>query len=186
MTPANHEPLEQLVEKATGGNREAFSEIARRLMKPIVALTYRMTGDRDTAFDLAQETFVTAWQRLKSFRGEAGFESWLYRIATNKTLNHLESERRLAAPRATDPDPADNSGTPETILEKRQMREDVLAFMRTLPEQQRVVFNLRFYRELQFDEIATILGKSVGTVKTHYREAVKKLRVFAKAKGWRV
>jgi len=68
---------------------------------------------------------------------------------------------------------------------KKELRENVLAFMESLPAQQRLVFNLRFYQQLSFEEIAATTGKALGTVKTNYREAVKKLRRVALEKGWR-
>lgn len=154
-------------------------------MKPVAALAYRMTGDRDASFDLAQDTFVSAWQNLGGYRGEAGFESWVLRIAGNKTLNHLKAERRTVTGYRFDGETAEISTEPDSALVKEELRRGVLEFMQSLPEQQRLVFNLRFYRELTFEEIATVLDKAIGTVKTNYREAVKKLRVHAMEKGWR-
>ena len=191
MTVGDHEgrqiqtDLKDLVDKAASGDRAAYSEIVRQLMKPVVALAYRMTGDREAAFDLAQDTFVSAWQNLDSFRGEAKFESWLYRIASNKTLNYLQSRKRYQTGVDEEYSNAQAaSDSPETDLEREELRRDVLEFMKTLPEQQRIAFDLRFYRELPFEEIATILNKAVGTVKTNYREAVQKFREFAKQRGW--
>jgi RNA polymerase sigma-70 factor (ECF subfamily) len=177
--------LKDLVEKAVSGDRTAYSEIVRRLMKPMVALAYRMTGDREAAFDLAQDTFISAWQNLDSFRGEAKFESWLYRIASNKTLNYLQSRKRYQV--GMDEGHSSNEAaadSPEVDFERQELRRDVLEFMKTLPEQQRIAFDLRFYRELPFEEIASVLNKAVGTVKTNYREAVQKLRDYAKQRGW--
>ncbi len=177
--------LKDLVEKAVSGDRAAYSEIVRRLMKPMVALAYRMTGDREAAFDLAQDTFVSAWQNLDSFRGEAKFESWLYRIASNKTLNYLQSRKRYQVGIDEEHSPTQVSdASPETEFERQELRRDVLEFMNTLPEQQRIAFDLRFYHELPFEEIASVLNKAVGTVKTNYREAVQKFREYAKQRGW--
>ena len=155
-------------------------------MKPIVALTYKMTRNRDAAHDLAQETFLAAWDHRSDFRGQTGFNSWLYKIATNKTLNYLASPKQVVLP-------ADEylagavseSDNPENVLVKKEMRQNVLEFMGTLPAQQRIVFNLRFYNNLPFAEIARLTGKAEGTVKTSYREAVRKLRKLAIEKGWR-
>ena len=155
-------------------------------MKPLVAMTYRMTRDRDSAVDLAQDACVAAWQKLHTFRGESKFESWLFSIAINKARNFLQSR----ALRATDNLPSEmvdqsSDVNPETELTRSELRRDVFAFMQSLPEQQQVAFNLRFYRQLSFDEIAKATGRALGTVKTNYREAVKKLREFALEKGWR-
>jgi len=188
MARTDTEIIDRLVSRAQAGDRAAFSQLVRLTMNDITALTYRMTGDPDAARDLAQETFVSAWQKLESFRGDARFENWLYRIASNKALNYLAS----AAHRQTDSlDRADTiepaaspDGSPDVKLEREQLREGVLSFMKTLPPGQRAVFDLRFYQQLSFDEIAQVTGKALGTVKTHYREAVAKLRTYAIEKGW--
>ena len=186
MKESNRDRIQPLIEKAKAGDRDAFSEIVRIMMKPITALTYRMTQNREAAFDLAQDTFLAAWQNLSGFRGEAGLESWLYRIATNKTLNFLASPKSTVV--ASDDyrlTGMTDGATPEKILIQKELKDSVLDFMATLPNQQRLVFNLRFYKNLSFVEISKMTGNAEGTVKTNYREAVKKLREYMKEKGWR-
>ena len=180
--------IANLVERATAGDRQAYSELVRLKMNQVVAFTYRMTQDKDSALDLAQETFLAAWESIKSYRGDARFSTWLHRIAANKTLNYLKkSSRTVTLGDAVDETmgAAHESQAPDTQMQRQQLRRHVLEFMRTLPEQQRLVFDLRFYKEHSFDEIASITGRALGTVKTNYREAVKKLRLFAREKGWR-
>lgn len=190
MRNADREIVQYLVRRAQKGDKEAFSRLVRLMMKDVVALTFRMTQDRDGAFDLAQETFVSAWQSIRSFREEAKFESWLYRIAANKALNYLKqrSRRPVASIDSLETETLVSglsSHNPEQLLRAKEMQKGVLEFMAELPDQQRLVFDLRFYKELTFEEIAKITGKAVGTVKTHYREAIIKLRAFAERKGWR-
>jgi RNA polymerase sigma factor (sigma-70 family) len=190
MVSTDHEIVQYFVRRAKEGDKEAFSRLVRLMMKDVVALTYRMTQDRDGAFDLAQETFVSAWQSLRSFREEAKFESWLYRIASNKALNYLKhrSKRPTMSIDSLETEASVSgpiSRNPEQLLQVKEMQKDVLEFMAELPDQQRLVFDLRFYKELTFEEIAKFTGKAVGTVKTHYREAIIKLRAFAERKGWR-
>lgn len=184
MTNRETERMHELAEKARDGDRGAFSEIVRIMMSKLLAHTYRMTGDRDAAIDLAQETMVTAWEQRDSWRGEAGFGSWLYRIATNKTLNYLDSSRRHQELNQQAPTSSTISDAPDRAVEREELRRRVLGFMATLPPAQRTVFDLRFYRQLSFDEIARVTERAVGTVKTSYREAVKKLRALALAEGW--
>jgi RNA polymerase sigma-70 factor (ECF subfamily) len=185
MTGASNDILETLVEQARAGDRQAFSEIVRRLMSQVTALTYKMTGDRDTALDLAQDSFISAWEKLRTYRGEASFTGWLYRIATNKTLNYLKSASRQTTMNEL-PEQADSTdqASPERTIHRKELAEQVWQFMATLPPQQRVIFELRFYKEMSFAEIAEATDRALGTVKTGYREAVKKLRVFARDKGW--
>ncbi len=184
------EIVEFLVRQAKEGNREAFSKLVRLFMKRMTALTYRMTQNRESALDLVQETFLTAWEKLHTYRGEAKFENWLYTIASHKTLNYLkkQSQRQENSWDEVSSDsmvPLTDYADPETQLREKEMREEILRFYQLLPDQQRVVFDLRYYKGLSFDEIAQVTGKALGTVKTHYREAVKKLREYAKQQRWR-
>jgi RNA polymerase sigma-70 factor (ECF subfamily) len=186
MNKPGKEELDELVARAIDGDKTAFSEVVRRMMNPVVAFTYRMTRERESAIDLAQDTFVAAWQKLKTYRGESKFESWLFAIAANKTLNFIKTrDRQRGDSLESTHIELTTTDTPETEMAKKELRENVLAFMESLPVQQRLAFNLRFYQQLSFEEIAKTTGKALGTVKTNYREAVKKLRRMALEKGWK-
>jgi RNA polymerase sigma-70 factor (ECF subfamily) len=188
MVEQDHERIAELVVLAQTGDRNAFSQIVRIMMNDVVALTYRMTGDRDTALDLAQDSFVAAWEKLGGFRRKARFASWMYRIVYNKTLNFLERSRRTRSlsevPEETSRYGTDNQVSPDETLYRHELAERVLRFMESLPPQQRWVFDLRFYKGLTFDEISRVTGRAAGTVKTHFREAVSKLREQAQSEGW--
>jgi len=186
MNKPGKEELDELVAKAIDGDKTAFSEVVRRMMNQVVAFTYRMTRERESAVDLAQDSFVAAWQKLKTYRGESKFESWLFAIAANKTLNFIKTRDRQRGEPAGDTrfEPA-TTYTPETEMVQKELRENVLAFMESLPVQQRLAFNLRFYQQLSFEEIAKTTGKALGTVKTNYREAIQKLRRVALERGWK-
>lgn len=151
-------------------------------MSPVVALTYKMTRDKDAALDLAQDTFVAAWENLRDFKSDAKFEAWLYRIATNRTLNYINRKKR----RANDSSIAEYASNQnlEREFDQKELRKRVLDFTAQLPVQQRLAFELRFYKQLSFEEMAEVTGKAVGTVKTLYREAIKKLRQTAVKEGW--
>jgi RNA polymerase sigma-70 factor (ECF subfamily) len=189
MADIDYEIVEYLVAKSREGDREAFSDIVRMMMKDVVALTYRMTQDREIACDLAQDTFISAWQKLPEFRGDAKLQSWLYRIAANKTLNCLKQRScRREIPLDDAPISAMPSESilsdPDRSLQGKELQKAVLEFMAELPPQQRLIFDLHFYKQQTFEEIARMTGKAVGTVKTNYREAVIKLRDWARQKGW--
>ena len=186
MTKEDYEAIDRLAARARLRDRAAFSQIVRSMMNKVVALTYRMTNDREAALDLAQDTFLAVWESLPSFRGEAGFTTWLYRIASNKALNFLK-KRSLGQTktRVESCDQASLKDAPDRHFEERLLRADFLEFMSQLPAQQRLVFELRFYEEMPFAEIARLMDKSIGTVKTHYRQAVGKLRQYAADRGWR-
>ncbi len=182
MARIDSERISSLLEQARKGDRQAFSEIVRIMMNPVAALTYKMTRDKDTALDLAQDAFVAAWENLGDFKGEAKFESWLYRIAANRTLNYLKRESRQVDDTAIG-DYA-SAGNPEKEFQQKQLKQRILDFMEGLPAQQKLAFELRFYKQLSFEDMADVTGKAVGTVKTLYREAVKKLREIAVREGW--
>jgi RNA polymerase sigma-70 factor (ECF subfamily) len=189
MATKADEEIEILAKQARSGDRGAFSKIVRLTMNQITALTYRMTGDSDTAQDLAQDSFVAAWEKLPTFRGQAKFTSWLNQIAVNKSLNYLNlaSTRRnqpLENSRADIFEASASAQNPERALGVKLLRRNIREFMNGLPEMQRAAFELRFYQGLSFGEIAAQLNKAEGTVKTHYRQAVLKLRQLATEKGW--
>lgn len=173
----------RLVSLAQQGGRKAFSKLMKQHMNKVLALTYRMTGDRNTALDLTQETFLTAWEKLSGFRGESSFSSWLFRIASNKSINFLKSSDRLRSVETVAMIEStlykNRSVDPHNELVSKELQERVLSFMMRLPAQQRLAFELRFYKQLKFEEIATVTGSALGTVKTNYREAIKKLRQLA-------
>lgn len=157
-------------------------------MKPVLALTYRMTNDRDAASDLAQDTFISAWEKIASYQRTGSFKNWIYRIATNKTLNFLEKEKRMVGSddlESLQDSIESDAFTPDRSMEQKQIRRSIQNFVDSLPARQKLAFELRFYNELTFEEIARITGNALGTVKTNYREAIQKLRKFAKAKGLR-
>lgn len=155
-------------------------------MRPLAALAHRITGDRDCALDLAQETLITGWEKLDSFSDDGSFSSWLYKIASNKSLNHLRLSRRRKELEVQEfsGEPGSGSTLPDRDLVQSQLRDQVAGFISELPPQQRIVFELRFYKQMTFEEIAKATGKSLGTAKTHYRLAVQKLKAVAVGKGW--
>jgi RNA polymerase sigma factor (sigma-70 family) len=185
MVKDDTEIIQSLVTEAIAGDRQAFSKLVRRYIGGVVAMLYRMTSDMETAKDLAQDVFIAAWEKRRQFRGEGNFKSWVNQIAANRALNHLKRESRNVDGEAVIEHTEDPSQSPERAYLASRARQDVLDFMQSLPEMQRLVFELRFYKEHTFDEIARLTGKALGTVKTHYREAVIKLRGFATERGWR-
>ncbi len=182
MKIESHISVDDLVRQAQKGDRQAFSEIVRVLMNRISALTYKMTSDKEMAVDIAQDSFISAWQNLHTFKFEAKFESWLYRIAYNKSLNAIKKEDRHT--NDFDFESQVSNSDPERELYQRELKAKVLTFLETLPKEQRAVFEFRFYKGLSFKEIADTTGKALGTVKTLYREAVKKLRDIAITQRW--
>jgi len=172
-----------LVAQAQAGDRRAFDQLVRENKDKMFALLFKMTTNRETALDLLQDTFLTAYKQLGNFRGDAGFASWLYRIATNKALNFIRRGKIVSFLPFGKVPSAEPSYMMKDNLENAQLREALAEAQAALPPKQKLVFHLRFHEELPFAEIAAILGKSESTVKTNYQRAVEKLRVHLKEFG---
>jgi len=166
----------ELVAAAKAGDRKAFDDLTRMYKDKMFALTYRMCGNREVALDLLQDTFLSAFKSIKSFRGEAGFASWLYRIASNKTINYLRRKKLLSFTSLGDNPATEPSYIMEDAVQNKELHQAMVKAVESLPPKQKLVFNLRFYEQMQFAEIAGIMKRSESTVKTSYQKAIEKLR----------
>lgn len=171
------EIIRQLQDPST--QRQAFTEVVRAYSEQLYWQIRRMVFSHDDADDLLQNTFMKAWDNLDCFRGEARLSTWLYRIALNESLNFLNRRRAenhlsiddadAALLNRLESDPYFDGDETQKMLQKAIM---------TLPEKQRIVFNLKYFQELKYEEIADILGTSTGALKTSYFHAVKKIEDF--------
>lgn len=173
----------ELVARAKDGDRQAFDKLVKENKDKMFALTLRMTGDREVALDLMQDSFLTAYKEIGRFRGEAGFSSWLYRIASNKALNYLKRKKILSFIPLTEKSSNTVSYEMPDYIDGKGLDKELALAVHALPPKQKLVFNLRFYEQLPFGEIAGILNKSESTVKTNYKKAIEKLR--KKLEGFR-
>lgn len=144
---------------------DAFAELVARYQDRIYNYAYRMTGSREDAQDLAQETFIRVYTHLDRFRVEERFSPWIYRITTNLCLNHLKRRKRNIP---LLPDSADFDGpvSPDNALEASEERLILQQAILSLPEHYRAVILLRHVEELSYDEIAQATELPLGTVKT--------------------
>lgn len=135
----------------------------------------RMTANRETALDLTQDTFLAAYQNLSGFRQEASFSTWLYQIAANKTRNFMKrSKREVPLPEGYDQ--ASEAVQPDAGMEKKEQEAMLIEAVAALPHKQRLTFNLRYFEQMKFKEIAGVLGVSVSATKTNFAEALAKLK----------
>jgi RNA polymerase sigma-70 factor (ECF subfamily) len=156
------------------GEREAFDVLVERYHKPIYRLCYRYVNHHEDASDLAQEVFLKAWRAIGSFRGDSAFSTWLYRIAVNACLNFRALRRpvtRELPGTLVDPRP-----DAETQAEREDEASRVRAAVSRLPEKQRATLILKLFHDLTHEEVAGILGSSVGTVKANLFHALARLR----------
>jgi len=141
----------------------------------------RMVIDHESSDDIAQETFVKVWKNLDKFNGESKLYTWIYRIATNEALTHLRKKKRRFFLSIGDIEnelmstlEADIYYSGDVIQLKLQKA------ILTLPEKQRLVFNMKYFEELKFREIAEVLEVTVGSLKAQYHHAVKKIEKYLK------
>ena len=157
----------------------AFNQLVRKYQSKVYWHVRKMVVDHDDADDLTQEVFVKVWKHLATFRQDAQLFTWIYRIATNECLNFLGSKRRtfllplndvgaeLAA--KMEADPALAGDAIELKLQRAILR---------LPDTQRLVFNLRYYDEMPYEQMAEVTGTSAGALKASYHHAVKKVEDY--------
>jgi RNA polymerase sigma-70 factor, ECF subfamily len=174
-------PLEQLddgalVQACLSGRREAFDVVVERHRRQIYQLCYRFVGNHEDASDLAQDVFVRAYRALRGFKGQSALATWLYRIGVNVCLNRVS----VKAPRLEPIDAVERVDAHTEPADVGLMREETARRVRgaiaRLPPKQRATLILRAYHELPHEEIANILGSSVGAVKANFFHALANLK----------
>lgn len=157
----------------------AFREVLRAFQKPLYWHIRRMVQDHDDADDVMQETFIKAWKGIEGFREEAKLKTWMYRIATNEAITFLNRKnKRSLSPVEDIEDDARHSEDSSPLPDGDVIREKLEKAVETLPDKQKLVFQMKYYEELTYEEIVEILGGTVGSLKASYHHAVKKIEVF--------
>ena len=159
--------------------RQAFTEVINLFSEPLYWQIRRMVQNHDDANDLLQNTFIKAWSSIENFRGDAKLSTWLYKIAINESITFLARERKRANLSLDDQEAA----LINTIEADKDIDGDSLALRlrqagATLPEKQRLVFNMKYYDDMKYEAISEILGTTVGALKASYHLAVKKIEQF--------
>jgi RNA polymerase sigma-70 factor, ECF subfamily len=175
-----------LVQASQQGDQDAFASLVQRHQRRVFNLVLCMLQDSEEASEITQEAFLAAWLGLPSFRGEARFATWLYRIAYNCALKQLERRKRrrllLAAMEAEQIlEEVNKQKQTEDILELRARQAIVREQLEKLPTKYRIVLILRHLQEMTYEEMADILSLPIGTLKTHLFRArhLLKERVLA-------
>lgn len=155
---------------------KAFSEVVRLYQERLYWHIRKMVLSHEDANDLLQNTFMKAWGGLSTFRGDAKISSWLYRIATNETMTFLTSKRMKHISSMEDIENILlNQLRADTYFCGNEAEMKLQEAILTLPEKQRLVFNMKYFDSLTYDEMEKILETSVGALKASYHHAVKKL-----------
>jgi RNA polymerase sigma-70 factor (ECF subfamily) len=165
-----------LVDACRAGRREAFDQIVLRHSRSMYQVCYRFVGNQADATDLTQEAFLRAFRALDRFKGEASVRTWLYRIAVNLCLNKVSVRTPRGEPVEESRLPASREPDAMSRLLETERATRVRAAIARLPKTQRATLILRVYQELPHQEIARVLGSSVGAVKANIFHALRNLR----------
>lgn len=158
----------------------AFSQLLTKYQQKIYWHVRRMVIDHDDADDVVQDIFVKVWKNLAKFREDSQLYTWLYRIATNECITFLNKKKQKYNVSLDD---ESTSYLAETLADGQYFNGDKAQMklqqaLLTLPEKQKLVFNMKYFEDLKYEEISQILGTSVGALKASYHLAVKKIENF--------
>jgi RNA polymerase sigma-70 factor (ECF subfamily) len=165
-----------LVAAFLDGRPEAFDVIVERHRRNVYQLCYRFVGNREDAADLAQEVFVRAFKGLRKFKGDASLGTWLYRVGVNACLNRVAVKRPQSEPIEVVQRIDSRAEDPLDRMMRDEQAVKVRSAIKRLPPKQRATLTLRVYQELTHEEIAHILGSSVGAVKANFFHALGNLK----------
>jgi len=178
----------ELVRRAQQGDGVAYDELIRRYQERVYATVYHMTSNHEDANDLAQETFIKAFQALKSFKGDSSFYTWIYRIAVNKTINFLKQRKNRTHMSLNDIDfNAENDPdlvalisdkTPRRDIGLSELQEKLNDAMQKLSPVHRLVVTLHDVQGLSHEEIGKIIDCNIGTVRSRLFYARQQLQAY--------
>lgn len=185
------------MQKVKGGDVRAFDVIVRRWENQLFNLIYKIIGDFETSKDIRQEVLLRVYQSAKRYRPRGQFKTWLYRIAINCSINELRRRERHRTLSLTtfhkrkdgeqyalenilpDPEPQ-----PDEIVQRNETAQCIQDALNRLPDEQRIVIVLRHYEGLKFQQIASILGCPLGTVKSRMHHGLERLRAMLRHLRW--
>lgn len=173
------ELLIQFREPAT--KERAYTSIIRKYQEKLYWHIRRMVVDHDDANDVLQNMFIRVWNGLENFREDAQLYTWLYRIATNESLTFLEQQKKRAAVSLSDVESGlSNKIKADRYFDPNKLEWKLQLAIQQLPEKQRLVFSLRYYDEMPYEEMSRVLETSEGALKASYHHAVKKIEDYIK------
>jgi RNA polymerase sigma factor (sigma-70 family) len=164
-----------------GTKEKAFTAIIKKYQERLYWHIRRLVVDHDDTNDVLQNVFIRVWNGLGNFKEESQLYTWLYRIATNESLTFMEQQKKRAAVSLSDVE----SGLANKVMADKGFDANKLEWklqlaMQQLPEKQKLVFNLRYYDEMPYEEMSRVLDTSEGALKASYHHAVKKIEEYIK------
>lgn len=175
-----HDDIELVKLFKNNAEREkAFTIIVKKYQEKIYWQVRRMVVHHQDADDVLQNVFIKAWKGLDSFREDAKLSTWLYRIAVNESLSFLEQQKKRSSVSFDDvSEGLENKLHSEKGFDENKAVWKLQLAMHQLPEKQKMVFNLRYFEEMPYEEMSQILDTSVGALKASYHHAVKKIEEY--------
>ncbi|MGI8950462.1 MAG: RNA polymerase sigma factor [Chitinophagaceae bacterium] len=175
----DQELLNQFRQEST--KERAFTAIIKKYQEKLYWHIRRMVVDHDDANDVLQNMFIKVWNALANFREDSQLYTWLYRIATNEALTFLEQQKKRASVSFSDVETGlSNKVKADTNFDANKLEWKLQLAIQQLPEKQRLVFNLRYYDEMPYEEMSRVLETSEGALKASYHHAAKKIEEFVK------
>lgn len=168
--------MEQLSDPNT--RRQAFTIVVRQYSEQLYWKIRRIVLNHDDANDVMQNVFVKAWTNLDEFRNKSKFSTWLYRIAINESLDFVRKQKNTLSVSSDEGMSVANKLMADDYFDGDETQAQLQEAISQLPDVQRTVFNLRYYDEMKYSEISTLLGTSEGALKASYHLAVKKITEF--------
>jgi RNA polymerase sigma-70 factor (ECF subfamily) len=160
---------------------KGFTAIIQKYQERLYWHIRRLVIDHEDANDVLQNVFIKVWKNLEGFREDAQLFTWLYKIATNECLTFLEQQKRKSAVSLSDVETGlSNKLRADNQFDANKLEWKLQKAILSLPEKQRVVFNLRYYDEMPYEEMSRVLETSEGALKASYHHAVKKIEEFIK------
>lgn len=157
----------------------AFAELVNKYSEPLYWQIRKIVISHDDANDVLQNTFIKIWSSIANFRGDSRLSTWLYRIAINESISFLNKQRSIHKTSLDDVDNfLINKLETDTYFDGDEAQLKLQKAVLTLPEKQRIVFNMKYFDEMKYEEISEILETSVGALKASYHHAVKKIEDF--------
>jgi RNA polymerase sigma factor (sigma-70 family) len=171
------ELLQQFKNEAT--KERAFTAILKKYQEKLYWHIRRMVVEHEDANDVLQNMFVKAWKGLENFREDSQLYTWLYRIATNESLTFLtQQKKRSTVAINEDNNGLSNSVKADTNFDGNKLEWKLQLAVQQLPEKQKAVFNLRYFDEMPYAEMSSVLETSEGALKASYHHAVKKIEEY--------
>ena len=164
--------------KSESTRREAFSTLVREYQQRIYSIVRKMVISHDDADDIVQEVFVKVWHNVENFKGDSSLFTWVYRIAVNESLMFLRKRRRQQWFGSDITEELENALISDKYVDADEIQQKLQKAILRLPDKQRLVFNLKYFEDLSYEEIAEITETTVGSLKASFHHATKKIEEF--------